>query len=629
MKKMISIFLSALMIFGIPFYTYAQDEELSGSTGETGEKYTYIFENGTEITSENAPENTENKYTSLGDSTHSVTVYKWEQDEENTNVFKEVIDEDKSVKSESCDFEVQEERVDATCTSAGKTEVKKCKYCGYETGGDEIPQLSHEISYSIVKESTCDEWGEMKGTCDNCDYTFTYKIAPHSYSDWKETQEPTCSEEGIKERACLVCGEKETVKLETIPHTPCKQPVVENKKEATCSSNEQFDSVVYCTVCHHEISRATETTENSINSSNHKWSTTSTECELCNTKDDIEEIKSVTCNKTDYFIGDPWDSTITMEVQCKNHSANITTEENLFTDFSTDTTGTKNWTLTYEKETYSVPISFTVTKPKLTMTFIENGKTWYVWNDDIYSLGDKGMQFTVSTNCSDNDKIGLKYNSNYLSVSKSKQKDGTYLITIKPKQYYKATDSNYKNYYVTAYFERNSTEYSITSYYNCNINALKCNTASAVYTQGASAKPTLSFTQTYIDGTTSKLSVTKTLSTSSVGVKKYTYSYYGKSASYTYYVRCKTPTLKVKSQKKAVSLSWNKVSGATGYKIYRATSKNGTYKLIKTISSGSTTSYKNTKLTSKKTYYYKITAIYSKNSKCNSKQSSAKSCKAG
>lgn len=52
-------------------------------------------------------------------------------------------------------------------------------------------------------------------------------------------------------------------------------------------------------------------------------------------------------------------------------------------------------------------------------------------------------------------------------------------------------------------------------------------------------------------------------------------------------------------------LTWPKVSGATGYKIYRSTSLNGTYKAIKTVK---TNSYIDSKLTVGKNYYYKVRA---------------------
>lgn len=65
-------------------------------------------------------------------------------------------------------------------------------------------------------------------------------------------------------------------------------------------------------------------------------------------------------------------------------------------------------------------------------------------------------------------------------------------------------------------------------------------------------------------------------------------------------------TKKVSTDYRSIGLTWKKVSGASGYEIYRATKKAGTYKLIKTINSGSKTSYTNTKLKTGTTYYYKI-----------------------
>ena len=71
-----------------------------------------------------------------------------------------------------------------------------------------------------------------------------------------------------------------------------------------------------------------------------------------------------------------------------------------------------------------------------------------------------------------------------------------------------------------------------------------------------------------------------------------------------------TPTLKkvssvkaVKSSYNSIKVSWGKVSGATGYQVYRATSKSGKYSKV-----GSTkyTNLTNTKLTVGKTYYYKV-----------------------
>ena len=55
-------------------------------------------------------------------------------------------------------------------------------------------------------------------------------------------------------------------------------------------------------------------------------------------------------------------------------------------------------------------------------------------------------------------------------------------------------------------------------------------------------------------------------------------------------------------------LTWNAVSGATSYKVYRATSQNGTYSLLGTVT---TTSYTNTGAKAGVTYYYKVKAVNS------------------
>lgn len=74
-------------------------------------------------------------------------------------------------------------------------------------------------------------------------------------------------------------------------------------------------------------------------------------------------------------------------------------------------------------------------------------------------------------------------------------------------------------------------------------------------------------------------------------------------------------------------VSWKKVANASGYKVYRATSENGTYSLRKTISGNSTFSYTNTGLKPGRTYYYKVRA-YGKSSAYNGSYSSVVSYKA-
>ena len=69
-----------------------------------------------------------------------------------------------------------------------------------------------------------------------------------------------------------------------------------------------------------------------------------------------------------------------------------------------------------------------------------------------------------------------------------------------------------------------------------------------------------------------------------------------------------TPSItSLTGQANAITVKWKKVSGATGYVIYRATSAKGTYSKVATAGS-SASSYKVTKLTANKNYYFKIRA---------------------
>ena len=64
-----------------------------------------------------------------------------------------------------------------------------------------------------------------------------------------------------------------------------------------------------------------------------------------------------------------------------------------------------------------------------------------------------------------------------------------------------------------------------------------------------------------------------------------------------------------------ITITWKKVDGCSGYIVYRATEKDGKYKKVKTCTSANTLSYKNSKLETGKTYYYKVRAYVNKNGK--------------
>ena len=71
--------------------------------------------------------------------------------------------------------------------------------------------------------------------------------------------------------------------------------------------------------------------------------------------------------------------------------------------------------------------------------------------------------------------------------------------------------------------------------------------------------------------------------------------------------RPSTPTAKVTAGTRKATITWNKVTGASGYEVYMSTSKTGTYSRIKTVGS-SVKSFTKTSLVKGKRYYFKVKA---------------------
>ena len=80
-------------------------------------------------------------------------------------------------------------------------------------------------------------------------------VHTHNFGEWEVVIEPTCTEEGLRERACA-CGEKESEEIEALGHM-AGETVKENEVAATCTEQGSYDEVVYCTVCKEELSRKT------------------------------------------------------------------------------------------------------------------------------------------------------------------------------------------------------------------------------------------------------------------------------------------------------------------------------------------------------------------------------------
>jgi len=100
----------------------------------------------------------------------------------------------------------------------------------------------HEFEWAVVKEATCTEDGEKKGTC-SCGETQTevIKATGHTYGEWATVTPATCLVDGSEKRTCA-CGASETREVKASGHTYGEWAVVtaasciqKGEEKRTCS----------------------------------------------------------------------------------------------------------------------------------------------------------------------------------------------------------------------------------------------------------------------------------------------------------------------------------------------------------------------------------------------------------
>lgn len=146
----------------------------------------------------------------------------------------------------------------ATCTSTGLTEGKKCSICGQVIQAqEEIPMIAHTEEILAAVAATCTQSGLTEGKrCSTCGTTIVAQETIPALGHTEVTvsgTEPTCTENGLTDgKQCSVCGET-TQAQETIPaygHTwsAGKCTVCGASSENLCDHAEK-DSVVTAPTC--------------------------------------------------------------------------------------------------------------------------------------------------------------------------------------------------------------------------------------------------------------------------------------------------------------------------------------------------------------------------------------------
>ena len=228
-----------------------------------------------------------------------------------------------------------------------------------------------------------------------------------------------------------------------------------------------------------------------------------------------------------------------------------------------------------------------------------------------YIYDGKAKKPTVTVKDSKGSK--LKLNTDYTVKYKNNKKKGTATATVKFKGNY--SGSKKLTFKITTTIPTvKSVKVKSNSYNSIKVSWSKQSQVTGYQIYRSTNKKTWKKVATISKSKTSYTN--KKLTTG----KKYYYKIraYKKVGSKTYYSKFSkvynaTPKLSkvsitsITTSSNQAKLKWKKVSGASGYIIYRANTKNGKYKKITTKNS-KTLSYTNQKLTYGKTYYYKLRA---------------------
>ena len=100
------------------------------------------------------------------------------------------------------------EVVAPTCTAEGYT-MHICA-CGHTYTSDPVPVTEHSYTSRVVKP-TCESQGHTVHTC-TCGKTYADSVTPpagHKWGDWKTVTDATETAEGLQERTCSACSQKE------------------------------------------------------------------------------------------------------------------------------------------------------------------------------------------------------------------------------------------------------------------------------------------------------------------------------------------------------------------------------------------------------------------------------------
>ncbi len=138
--------------------------------------------------------------------------------------------------------------IEATCEVNGEKH-QSCSTCGELLNTDIIEAHGHAAAWITVKEADCKTTGREEYICTICEAvleTRAIEKTEHVPGKWEITLQPTCTQSGLMQQACAICGAiiGEPVVIDAHDHDNGAWRTV---LEATCTTD--GEKVRECTIC--------------------------------------------------------------------------------------------------------------------------------------------------------------------------------------------------------------------------------------------------------------------------------------------------------------------------------------------------------------------------------------------
>ena len=131
-----------------------------------------------------------------------------------------------------------------TTTPTMEVAGKAKKACG-DVVEEEVAKLSDSSVWTVKEtvDSTCSVAGKKVYTSVYGEITVAIEKTAHNPGEWKLSVNPTESKEGVLERECSVCGEKETTSVSKLTDTTVWTLKEEVKATCTAEGKKVYTSV--------------------------------------------------------------------------------------------------------------------------------------------------------------------------------------------------------------------------------------------------------------------------------------------------------------------------------------------------------------------------------------------------